>query len=176
MKTHLIVFLTLPSLAIAPLPAFAQANPGCYIQDSNGNVISLDSLCPGPSRAPTGVFQVPIKGRMGGTPVIDVTFNGGRTFEMLLDTGATSTLILAEMARLLNIKPIDSGQFILADGSSVTLDIGQVRSIEVGGLVARNLTVGIAPPTRDAMGLLGQDVFGAYDITIKERMIEFRRR
>ncbi|MGF1676550.1 MAG: hypothetical protein ACFCUV_23155, partial [Rivularia sp. (in: cyanobacteria)] len=37
------------------------------------------------------VFSSPIKRRVGGTPIIDVTFNGQQQFEMIVDTGASGT-------------------------------------------------------------------------------------
>ncbi|MEB3211436.1 MAG: hypothetical protein VKL39_08770, partial [Leptolyngbyaceae bacterium] len=40
-----------------------------------------------------GVFRAPIVRRAGGTPVVMVTFNGNQTFEMIVDTGASGTVI-----------------------------------------------------------------------------------
>ncbi|MHC5830812.1 MAG: retroviral-like aspartic protease family protein, partial [Nostoc sp.] len=44
------------------------------------------------------VFTAPIKRRIGGTPIVEVTFNGQQKFEMIVDTGASGTVITQEMA------------------------------------------------------------------------------
>ncbi len=47
------------------------------------------------------VFQAPIKRRASGTPVIEVTFNGMQQFEMIVDTGASGTVIAQQTASCL---------------------------------------------------------------------------
>ncbi|GGA34352.1 TIGR02281 family clan AA aspartic protease [Okeania sp. KiyG1] len=111
----------------------------------------------------------------GGTPVIDVTFNGNQTYEMILDTGASSTLITQEMATALNILPFGQGTFTLADGKSVELGVAIVGSVSAGGLTINQLKVAIAPEEKER-GLLGQNFFGNYDMTIKENVVELRAR
>ena len=56
-------------------------------------VLSVFTRCPlsiqlAKPSANQKVFQAKIKRRAGGTPVIDVVFNGNKTFEMIVDTGA----------------------------------------------------------------------------------------
>ena len=168
------------------LTAIAQEYPGCFLIDDNGNktdlTISVCNLFPeelpeevSTSTTAAGLYQIPIKSRSGGSPVIDVTFNGDRTYEMILDTGATSTLITEEMAKSLNILPFDTGNFTLADGKDVELGIGVVSSISAGGLTINQFEIAIAPPTKE-LGLLGQNFFGNYDMTIKEDVVELRQR
>jgi predicted aspartyl protease len=119
-------------------------------------------------------FKVAIKRRSGGIPIIDVTFNGKQTSEMLLDTGASSTLINERLASALKLKIIGTRRASIADGSVVELPIAQLKSMEAGGRILKNVNVAIAPG--DAAGLLGQDFFDGYDLTIKENVVEFRRR
>lgn len=119
-------------------------------------------------------FSIPIKSRRGGTPVIEVVFNGTHTFDMLFDTGATSTLITDSMARTLQLKPVGLTAKGVADGAVVMLAYSFVKSMETDGRVKRNLEVAIAPAALP-MGLLGQDFFTGYDIAIKENSIEFRK-
>ncbi|MGK7918436.1 MAG: TIGR02281 family clan AA aspartic protease [Trichodesmium sp.] len=166
--------------------AIAQEYPGCFIVDDNGNrrdlTISVCNLFPeelpeevSTSSTAAGLYQIPIKSRRGGSPVIDVTFNGDQTYEMILDTGATSTLITEDMAKALNILPFDTGTFTLADGKNVELGIGIVSSISAGGLTINQLRIAISPPSKE-LGLLGQNFFGNYDMTIKEDVVELRQR
>jgi hypothetical protein len=79
------------------------------------------------------VFQAKIKRRAGGTPVIDVVFNGNKTFEMIVDTGASGTLITQRMATALGVRQVGTGRAGIADGSVVEFPLGVVRSIRVGG-------------------------------------------
>ncbi len=125
---------------------------------------------------PTGVFQAAIKSRHGGTPVVDVTFNNGERFEMIVDTGASGTVITQQMASILGVVPIGKARANTASDRNVEFAIGRVNSIEVGGAVISNVPVAIAPLDNLDMGLLGQDFFSNYDVTIKRDVVEFRPR
>lgn len=120
------------------------------------------------------VFQAPIRGRIGGTPAIDVIFNGKHTFKMIVDTGASGTVITNYMATKLGV--VADG-FAIADTPSakgVQFAVGKVKSIAVGGAQVNNVPVVIAPQLD--FGLLGQDFFSRYDVTIKQDVVEFRAR
>ncbi|MEG4802587.1 retropepsin-like aspartic protease [Microcoleus sp. ARI1-B5] len=117
------------------------------------------------------VFQAKIKRRAGGTPVIDVVFNGNKTFEMIVDTGASGTLITQRMATALGVRRVGTGRAGIADGSVVEFPIGVVRSIRVGGAAIQNVEVAIAKQME--IGLLGHDFFGNYDVKIKKDVVEF---
>ncbi len=135
---------------------------------------------PPPPPPPSGdaappFFSAPIKWKAGGIPIIDVKFDGKRAIEMAVDTGASGTLIPHKDARMLNLQPVATKQVAIADGSIVGLPIAPVRSIELDGRIKRNMIVAIAPPSMP-IGLLGHDFYDGYDITIKERAVEFRRR
>lgn len=135
---------------------------------------------PPPPPPPSGdaappFFSAPIKWKAGGIPIIDVKFDGKRTIEMAVDTGASGTLIPHQDARMLNLQPVATKQVTIADGSIVGLPIAPVRSIELDGRIKRNMIVAIAPPSMP-IGLLGHDFYDGYDITIKDRAVEFRRR
>ena len=127
-----------------------------------------------PPAKPAGnqkVFQAKIKRRDAGTPVIDVVFNGNKTFEMIVDTGASGTLITQRMASLLGVRPVRTVRAGIADGSVVEFPIGRVRSIRVGGAAIQNVEVAIAKQMQ--IGLLGHDFFGNYDVKIKKDVVEF---
>lgn len=117
------------------------------------------------------VFQAKIKRRAGGTPVIDVVFNGNKTFEMIVDTGASGTLITQRMAIALGVKTVRTERAGIADGSVVEFPIGRVQSIGVGGAQIKNVEVAIAKQME--IGLLGHDFFGNYDVKIKKDVVEF---
>lgn len=116
-------------------------------------------------------FQVPIKYRKNRIPVIDVLFNGGQRFEMMLDTGASATMITEEMAQRLGTKTIDEMQVMTAAGVT-TVKIVVVKSISVAGNTIQNVPVSIGPLD---VGLLGHDFFGDCDISIQRDVVEFRK-
>lgn len=121
------------------------------------------------------VFQVPIKRRVGRTPVVEVIFNGDQTFEMIFDTGASGTVITQKMAESLGVEPSGEVMANTASGKGIKFSTGQVDSIAVEGVEAKNFRVAIATSGLD-IGLLGQDFYGNYDISLKQNVIEFRRR
>jgi predicted aspartyl protease len=120
-------------------------------------------------------FQVPIVRRAGGTPIISVTFNDSQHYEMIVDTGASGTLITQQMATGLGVTPVGQTQVDTASARAVSFPLGYVRSIQVGNAVTRNVLVAVAGPDLDT-GLLGHDFFGNYDITIRENVVEFQPR
>lgn len=165
------------------IPVKAQEYPGCFIREGSGDVVNLTQSVCGlfPTAAPLsanpqtpGVFQIPIKRRQGGIPIIDVSFNGQNSFEMLLDTGASGVVITSAMASALAVKPTGVIPVNTASNQRVNLEIGRVSSIDVGGLQKKDVEVSISPVLE--IGLLGQGFFGNYDISIKQDIIEFRTR
>ena len=112
-----------------------------------------------------------IKRRRSGCPVVDVTFNGEEQQEMVVDTGASMTTINKKTADNLNIEPVKEGYFIMASGKVEKYPIGFVKSIEVGSTKVDNVEVAII--ANKETGLLGQNFFGKYDVTIKRDEIDF---
>uniref|UniRef100_A0A832H5H2 Aspartyl protease n=1 Tax=Oscillatoriales cyanobacterium SpSt-402 TaxID=2282168 RepID=A0A832H5H2_9CYAN len=121
------------------------------------------------------VFQAKIKRRAGGTPVIDVTFNGKQTFEMIVDTGASGTVITQPMADALGVQVIGKTKVSTASQVGVEVPLAFVESIAVGGAVVKEVVVAIGNNALD-IGLLGHDFFGDYDVTVKQDVVEFRKR
>lgn len=120
-------------------------------------------------------IRVPIKRRAGGTPVIDVTFNGSQEIEMIVDTGASGTVITKQAAAALGVKSVAKTKANTASAKGVEFAIGYVKSIKVAGAQSNNVPVAIAGPELE-IGLLGHDFFGNYDVTIKRDVIEFHTR
>jgi predicted aspartyl protease len=121
----------------------------------------------------TEVFSVPIKRRIGGTPIIEVTFNGNQEFEMIVDTGASGTVITQKMASSLGVVPVGKAKANTASSKAVEFHIGYVDTIEAGGVSVNRVAVAIASSDLET-GLLGHDFFGNYDLTIKRDIVEFR--
>lgn len=122
-----------------------------------------------------GVFYAPIVRREGNTPVIRVMFNNSQPFDMIVDTGASGTLITRHMANTLGVVPVAQTSVDTASQKGVTFPLGYVQSMEVGGAVASQVLVAVAGPELD-IGLLGHDFFGDFDVTIRENEVEFRER
>lgn len=128
----------------------------------------------GPAIVNKPFFTVPIKRRQGDTiPVVDVTFDGKKKYEMFLDTGASKTLITRQMAYDLKVKPVGMANVKTANGVA-GIYFGFVNSIQLGGNLVKDVLVGIGQPDLD-IGLLGHDFYDGYDITIKKDVVEFRR-
>ncbi|MDD1458157.1 retroviral-like aspartic protease family protein, partial [Dolichospermum sp. ST_sed7] len=119
------------------------------------------------------VFIAPIKRRIGGTPIIEVTFNGTQRFEMIVDTGASGTVITQKIAAALGVVTVGKAKANTASAKAVEFPIGYLDSIEAGGMRVNKVPVAIAG-TELETGLLGHDFFGNYDVTIKRNVVEFR--
>ncbi len=166
---------TAPGSVFRPVNRSAAESPSPQASDTESKSESDTGT---ESKTDTGspaVFKVPIKRRASGTPIIDVTFNGGQTFEMVVDTGASGTVITQAMAKRLNVVPQGEVTADTASSKGIKLRTGKVQSIAVQGLVAKDVQVAIAGPQLD-LGLLGQDFFGSYDVLIRQNDIEFQPR
>ncbi|WP_168490824.1 TIGR02281 family clan AA aspartic protease [Anabaena sp. UHCC 0204] len=119
------------------------------------------------------VFIAPIKRRIGKTPIIEVTFNGTQRFEMIVDTGASGTVITQKTAAALGVVPVGKTRANTASAKAVEFAIGYLDSMEAGGMMINKVPVAIAGTELDT-GLLGHDFFGNHDVTIKRHVVEFR--
>ena len=163
--------------------AAAQESEGCFMRNSSGQTVSLSRSVCGflpqeltPAASPdakSGVFLVKIKRREANIPVIEVTFNGKQKFDMMVDSGASGTVITPAMAKALGVVPQGSVQAKTPNGEA-TFPLGRLTSVEAGGLAIKNVVVAISPSLD--IGLLGHDFFGNKDVTIKQDVIEFRSR
>lgn len=122
---------------------------------------------------PDRVYVAPIRRRVGGTPVVTVTFNGQQQFDMIVDTGASGTVITQAMASALGVIPVGKAKANTASSKAVEFPIGYVDSMSLGGVRVNRVPVAIAGAELET-GLLGHDFFGNYDVTIKRNVVEFR--
>lgn len=120
-------------------------------------------------------FRARIIGRAGGTPVILVNFNGNTLYPMIVDTGASGTVITTQMASELGVVPAGVVRAQVADGRVVEKYAGYVQSVDVAGAKANNLQISIAPPAMD-IGLLGNNFFAQYNVTFEQEWVVFRER
>ena len=190
MKKILNLFLFSIVLNAFSIGTHAQNNQVCFMEDENGNPIDISHLCqfntnqnptiiPNPQAISNttyerGLYTVPIKRRRAGIPVIDVKFNNKYTFEMMLDTGASLTVLTPAMARTMKIKPEGSLGIQTPSNELTYVPWSQVKSVSTAGIVSKQVQIVISPSLD--MGLLGQNFFGIYDVTIKRDVIEFRER
>lgn len=144
----------------SPTPTESTATPTTELETNTSN---------------SKVFQIPIKRRVGRTPVLEVTFNGDQAFDMIFDTGASGTVITQRMAESLGVESSGEVMANTASGKGVKFNTGEVDSIAVEGVEAKNFRVAIANSGLE-IGLLGQDFYGNYDISIKQNVVEFHQR
>lgn len=143
-------------------------------QDLQYQIQALETKLQRQKDAAERVIRVPIQQLSGGTPVIEVLFNGCVPFNMVLDTGAGMTCLTQEMARLLNIIPTGTKRFRMADGWITEDPVGIVRSVSVDRAQVENLEVAISPHAPE--GLLGQNYLWRYDIRILQSEVELHLR
>lgn len=153
--------------------ALEQARQTHNRRASSSTSVAIE-IAPAASKTTPRVFPARIKRRIGGTPVIDVRFNGSQTFEMIVDTGASGVVLTTEMARSLDVVIVGVIQANTASDKEVEFPVGFVKEISVGGATVRDVQVAIAPQLE--IGLLGHNFFGNYDITIRREVIEFHLR
>jgi clan AA aspartic protease (TIGR02281 family) len=118
-------------------------------------------------------FSIPIREKLGGVPVVEVTMDGQKV-PMLLDTGASHTLITQSVAKRLKVRVEGTSQSETANGTA-TFDVGTIDKIKFGAAEVHDIRVAIGQDDLP-YGLLGHDVYDGYDITFKENSIEFRKR
>ena len=127
-------------------------------------------IATGPVAEPRrGIYRAAIKYYSSGIPVVDVTFNGRERFEMMVDTGASATMITESMAQRLRIKTVGSVEAMTPSGRT-QFNVGYIDSMVVGGGSLQSFPVAIGP-----VALLGHDFFGDCNISIKrdQNIVEF---
>ena len=135
---------------------------------------SKPALTPqGPVATAVRSTRIPIIERRGGTPVIEVMVNG-RRYPMILDTGASHTHITRAMANELGVEVIGQASVATASSSRAVVDVGYVDSIQVGNITRSNLPVSIGDAV--PIGLLGNDVYRNFDVTLQANSVEFLQR
>jgi clan AA aspartic protease (TIGR02281 family) len=136
------------------------------------NPAALPPLAPPPKEQalrPTSV-SVPLE-RLGSLFVVTIQVNETRSARLILDTGASHTILSRAIARdlgLFSLRPVASVTMHTV-GGSVQADMVQVDSIRIAGAEVRNSMAAIhdlpdAPP--DIEGLLGLSVLRQFEVTL----------
>jgi predicted aspartyl protease len=116
--------------------------------------------------------------------IVPVSFsNGGleAAAQLILDTGATHTVIYRSFASQLNILSVATGQSKVASGQSVLSEVGKVDFMKVGPIQARDFPVIImsfeGPPIAYS-GLLGMDFLSRveYVLDYENQVIRWKLR
>lgn len=115
-------------------------------------------------------ISVPLE-RLGSLFVVTIQVNETRLARLILDTGASHTILSHAIARDLGLfsRPPVASVTMNTVGGSVQTDMVQVDSIRIAGAEVRNSIAAIhdlpdAPP--DIEGLLGLSVLRQFDVTL----------
>lgn len=150
---------TRPSTPHQPDPALAPSpHPSSSINASQAQ------------RSKDPVLSVPLE-RMGSLFVVTVYVNGTRPAKMILDTGASHTILSFAVARDLSLwaQRRSTSMTMHTAGGTVQADVLPITSISIGDAEVRDLDVVIhdlpeAPPAIE--GLLGLNVLSHFTVTI----------
>jgi predicted aspartyl protease len=151
--------------------ASARQKAASFVSKSVESPVSSIKL---PSASKPDTFIIPIQQKLGGVPVIEVTLNDNYKVPMLLDTGASHTLITQATANRMQLQAYGRSQAKTANGTA-TFQVTTIDKIRFGNGITKNVQVAIGQNDLP-YGLLGHDVYDGYDITIKENSIEFHKR
>jgi predicted aspartyl protease len=151
--------------------AIARQKADNFVSKPTQNLASTSQVT---SSSSLDLFTIPIQKKLGGVPLIEVTFNDNHQVPMLLDTGASNTLLTAAVATQLQLQPNGTAQSKTANGTA-NFQVASIDKIRFGAGEIKNVRVAIGQNDLP-YGLLGHDVYDGYDITIKESSIEFRKR
>lgn len=105
-----------------------------------------DHKAPSSASFPSTKFSI-----SGGTPQIPVLINDRLTLDFVIDSGASDVSIPSDVAlTLVRTGTIAQSDFLgksdysLADGSTTSASIVNIRSLSVGGVTVRNVTASVA--------------------------------
>ena len=118
--------------------------------------------------------SIPIQIR-GSLMLLPVTANGRERLTLLLDTGASKTILRPSVAARLGITPLpDAPRWPsqLADGRVIVIPYTRLHSITLGGLVVEDIDVGVYELLRDSGpvdGILGGDLLGHFRMTVDRK-------
>ena len=114
--------------------------------------------------APRGAIIVPVQ-FAGRAAIVSVVLNRTVSANLILDTGATSTVISRRLAGVLSVRPVGTaiGQTV---GGVISAPIARLTSLKVGAAEIADLSVIVHDFSRDPRidGLLGMDFLGQYHV------------
>ena len=107
--------------------------------------------------------------------IVDGVLNEKEHVVLLVDTGASISLVTPEVAKLLDIgtqKDSRTSRINLIGGKSIEAPIVSLSEVKVGNAVVRNLLVGVSqfsPEGPFVGGILGSDFLRFFDVTIDQQ-------
>lgn len=141
---------------------------------------STKSDAPANHQMQTSMFTVPLE-RIGSLLVVTIQINGARPAKVILDTGASHTILSYAVARDLGLWALHPATSITMQtvGGPVQADVLPITSIGIGGAEVRNSLAAIydlpdAPAGIE--GLLGQSVLSQFEVTLNAEKGELRLR
>ena len=151
-----------------------QAFEACYAerlgQAYQAGAISASGHLSAESRAARRT-EVPVH-LYGNAVLVPVSLNGDHAATLLLDTGATMSLLNPELAKRIGAAPrpnAPTATLRIVGGQEITLPMVKLRSIRAGGLLVEDLEVGVyqaMPEKPDVDGLLGADFLRSFRVTV----------
>ncbi len=161
----------------------AQLNKCTFLSDTRPSTPSQPDPAPAPSPHPSAstdasqaqrskdpVLSVPLE-RIGSLYVVTVQVNGTRPAKMILDTGASHTILSFAVARDLSLwsQRRSTSMTMHTAGGTVQADVLPIASIKIGDAEVRDIDAAIhdlpnAPP--EIEGLLGLNVLGHFTVTL----------
>ena len=116
--------------------------------------------------SPKGAHAIPVK-VSGSKVIVSVNFNNSTAANLLLDTGASRTMISSRIAKILRLQSIGSGTGY-GIGGVVTVSAACVESVKLGEVERQNLLVMIHDFSPDASyeGLLGFDFLSHFHMSL----------
>jgi clan AA aspartic protease (TIGR02281 family) len=122
----------------------------------------------------SGSFSLPIISKNNDVPVVEIVINGHDRIPMMLDTGASKTLLTKGVAERLKLVSQGKTKAKTANGTA-EFDTVKLDSVEFGQGKVTDLSVAVGDNNLN-YGLLGHDVYKGYDITLAEDNVQFKKR
>ena len=115
---------------------------------------------------PKGVSAIPVK-VSGSKVIVSVSLNNRIAANLLLDTGASRTMISSRIAKVLRLQSLGSGRGY-GIGGVVTVSTARVESVRLGKMERQNLLVMIHDfsPDPSYEGLLGFDFLSHFHMSL----------
>lgn len=117
--------------------------------------------------APEPARIVPLEANEAGY-VVQARINDTQTVRLVLDTGATATVLSPAVAQRLGLKVRrDPPVLVRTAGGTVTAGTAEVAALEVGGRRAGPLQVVVHDAVPGADGLLGMNFLGLFHVELR---------
>lgn len=143
------------------------------IEANINNCLNLIEILP-TSESLNTKTDVPIK-VINTSCYVDATLNERLNVTLLLDTGATSTIISPGKAKILGISPTDEDPIytvMVFGGEKIKVPFVSLEKIKVGGSLVKNLMIGVyedLPYASNIHGVLGTDFLNFFKMSIDQQ-------